>query len=567
MNTKSMWMVPILLAAATVLGSPPPNDDCEGAILISGEGVFSFDNSAATGPDNDMDCDEVPWSPDARFPNDVWFRWISVCPPDYVTVDTCGQTTLDTKVLVRDGCGVLGYGGDCNDNACGYQSRVITYTSPGYEHWISVSSYPGLGGGVGTFRITCGSPCDPYGRYCPPPSPDSLGCPSPTQPSDALEICNARGHWDAHNSTRLQYIVADEFVPGADGEIRGVCWWGTYLRDGEECARELVDFFEITYYADDCGAPGEIIAGPFSQEDVTMEVIGPLETYESFPNGAFEYQYSAAHDPVQLFAGETYWISITNSYYNNCAWFWGNASETDGHSVQFDDRTDTMELVNADMAFCFRMVESDTPVCYQPLPDNDECVAAQALSIEGEPFTTVGATTDGPVNVPQYGPPHRGCDFPLGDEQVHADVWYDFQAPCSGALRIEACESSFDTKLAVYEGAACPPETPAVACNDDACGDELARQSQMTVNVTGGDSYKLRVGGYNGAWGDGTIRAEYSAYTYAALSDLAVFTRCFTGPCGPCELPQACCSVQDFDADGDVDVEDFSLLHAVLVGP
>ena len=559
MNASVLFIL-ALAGANEPIAPSPPNDECENAIPISGDGIFPFDSRDATGlVTSDFPCLHSN-SAERGFAADVWYKWTSHCDGN-ATVDTCGQTTMDTKLAYYDTCGSYPY--ECDDDGCLHQSRLEVYASRGEELWIQLGTQPGLAGGVGTFRIQCGDPPEP-------PSPSDFGCPSPAQPSpsEALETCNARDHWDAQNSTRTQFVVADEFVPDADGELTGVCWWGTYLHDGEECERGLVDFFEITYYADDCGAPGDIIAGPFSQEDVTMEVVGPFETYESFPNGAFEYQYSARHDPVQLLWGEVYWISITNSYYNNCAWFWENALGSDGHAIQIDDRADAMATVRADLAFCFRLVESNGPVCFQPPPDNDDCADALPLTLDGVSFDTSGATTDGPVNDLSIQPPYRRCYFGLSDEQVHKDVWYDVVAPCTSSLRLGLCDSSFDTKVAVYEGSECPT-IAAIACNDDACGGESARQSELRLDVREGGVYKVRIGGFNGDWGAGMLTLDYGPRSQTSLEDFAAFARCFTGSCAavPCDFGKPCCSVQDFDGDADIDAADYARLHAVLTGP
>jgi len=559
---RSALFILALAGANDPIIATPPNDECENAIPISGEGIFPFDSTGASAlVPSDFSCLHSN-SAERGFAADVWYKWTSHSY-GYVIVDTCGQTTMDTKLAYYDSCDSNPY--ECDDDGCLHQSRLeVYYTSPGEELWIHLGTQPGLAGGTGTFRIQYGEPPEA-------PSPSELGCPSPAQPSpsEALETCNARDRWDAQNSTRTQFVVADEFVPEVDGVLTGVCWWGTYLRDGEPCERDLVDFIEITYYADDCGAPGEIIAGPFSQEDVTMEVIGPIETYESFSNGAFEYQYSARHDPVSLRGGEVYWISITNSYYNNCAWFWENALGSDGHAIQIDDRADATATVRADLAFCFRLVESNGPVCFPP-PDNDDCADAVPLTIDGASFDTSGATTDGPVNDLSIQPPPRLCYFGLSDEQVHKDIWYDVIAPCSSSLRLGLCDSSFDTKIAVYEGSECPTNVAAIACNDDACGGDSARQAQLHLDVRAGDAYKVRIGGFNGDWGVGVLTLDYGPRSQTSLEDFAAFARCFTGPCetGPCNFSgEPCCSFHDFDADSDVDHDDYARFHAVFTGP
>jgi hypothetical protein len=111
------------------------------------------------------------------------------------------------------------------------------------------------------------------------------------------------------------------------------------------------------------------------------------------------------------------------------------------------------------------------------------------------PFSTVGATTDGPSE--------PSCGFCCGDPQIGQDIWYNYTASCTGSLTVSLCGSLYDTKVALYQGTNCPVTSPPLACNDDyaPCG----LDSQITANVTQGQSYKLRVGGFLGATGTGTI--------------------------------------------------------------
>lgn len=75
---------------------------------------------------------------------------------------------------------------------------------------------------------------------------------------------------------------------------------------------------------------------------------------------------------------------------------------------------------------------------------------------------------------------------------VENDLWYEFVAPCTGDLTVSTCGGAqFDTFLAVYEGCDCPPENLA-GCSDDFCD----LQSEVTIPVTAGSCFKIRVGGF-----------------------------------------------------------------------
>lgn len=128
---------------------------------------------------------------------------------------------------------------------------------------------------------------------------------------------------------------------------------------------------------------------------------------------------------------------------------------------------------------------------------NDDCANALVVGDGSFAFDTTGATTDGPAE--------PGLCTSFSDTQVGSDIWYRYVASCTGDATLSLCASSYDTKLAVYAGAACPSSSAAIACNDDACGGGQNLQSRIVFPVVAGNSYLIRVGGYNGATGAGTL--------------------------------------------------------------
>jgi len=126
---------------------------------------------------------------------------------------------------------------------------------------------------------------------------------------------------------------------------------------------------------------------------------------------------------------------------------------------------------------------------------NDDCRDQIEVTNGLHPFSTIGATTDGP----DEGQP---CRFSLFS-QIDADIWYRYTATCTGEVRVDLCDSEFDTKLAVYDACRqCPPSEGSLAgCNDDFCG----TRSVVTVPVTLDDCLTIRLGGYLGAQGDGVM--------------------------------------------------------------
>ncbi len=124
-------------------------------------------------------------------------------------------------------------------------------------------------------------------------------------------------------------------------------------------------------------------------------------------------------------------------------------------------------------------------------PGNDRCQFARLVGNGTFTGDTTYATADGTPS--------------CGNNTSAKSVWYKYVAPRTGALRVDTCGSFFDTVLSVYDTTSCPSGTGTeIGCNDDApgglgCG---LRQSLLNLNVSQGQTYYIRVAGYNGAAGD-----------------------------------------------------------------
>lgn len=182
---------------------------------------------------------------------------------------------------------------------------------------------------------------------------------------------------------------------------------------------------------------------------------------------------------------------------------------------------------------------------------NDDCANAIDISEGIVPFSTVGATTDGPDEP-------TDCDF-YGYSQIDSDIWYRYTARCSGLATISLCDSEYDTKLAVYSQT-CPPSSgQSIVCNDDACG----TRSSVALYVTGGKEYLIRIGdGYTHRQGAGVLEisftpAEMTFDCMVDLADLAVLSRWW--------LAQSCaaptwCGCADINRNAVVNLADVIVL-------
>jgi hypothetical protein len=160
-------------------------------------------------------------------------------------------------------------------------------------------------------------------------------------------------------------------------------------------------------------------------------------------------------------------------------------------------------------------------------PLNDDCANAADVSAGTTAFSNANATTDGPDE--------PGSCVSFGYSQIGSDVWFRYTSGscASGPTTVSTCGSGFDTKIAIYPGAGCPTVsgTP-IACNDDSnmCGGS-ALQSWLSFDAQANTTYLIRIGGYNGATGNGVLT--------------------ITPPsCGPQIPPNDSCSNPIFLSDG-----------------
>lgn len=118
-------------------------------------------------------------------------------------------------------------------------------------------------------------------------------------------------------------------------------------------------------------------------------------------------------------------------------------------------------------------------------PANDECETAEAIGeVVDQPFNTEYATTSG-----------------VGGHFINQDIWYVYTATGDGTIDVDLCGSSYDTKLAVWDGC----EGNELAYNDDGCYGKALQSNVEDVEVANGQDYFIQVGGYGSGAGEGVI--------------------------------------------------------------
>ena len=147
--------------------------------------------------------------------------------------------------------------------------------------------------------------------------------------------------------------------------------------------------------------------------------------------------------------------------------------------------------------------------CTSPnTPANNCAISPQLVTVSATPvgfaFNTTAATTDGP--------PEPLCGSGNNDTPIHKDVWFRFIAPTDGQLTATNCfAGDFDSKIAAYDiGTNLATFDPQllpdyfIGCNED-CSDPVFTSELSVSGIVGGHYYLVRVGGYEGASGTGTL--------------------------------------------------------------
>jgi len=125
-------------------------------------------------------------------------------------------------------------------------------------------------------------------------------------------------------------------------------------------------------------------------------------------------------------------------------------------------------------------------------PSNNCFVNAIASSTS--PYSNSQSTSGATV---ESGEPLPDCQTSTG-----ATVWYKWTAPSSGTATVSTVSGStnFDTVLAVYTGSTLSGLSP-YGCSDDFSG----LQSQVSFSCTAGTTYRIQLGGYQGAQGTAAL--------------------------------------------------------------
>jgi hypothetical protein len=128
----------------------------------------------------------------------------------------------------------------------------------------------------------------------------------------------------------------------------------------------------------------------------------------------------------------------------------------------------------------------------------DECSGPLIAQNGANEFETLTAT-------PSANPPSDAqCAGTYLDWGNSSDIWFLYTATTSGPMHFTTCDgASYDTSMALYEGT-CDNQ---VACNGDGYTDTGCQSyhSEIDYTVEAGNSYYIRIGGWQEATGSGTL--------------------------------------------------------------
>ncbi|MGY8757596.1 MAG: hypothetical protein ACKVLC_09520, partial [Phycisphaerales bacterium] len=212
--------------------------------------------------------------------------------------------------------------------------------------------------------------------------------------------------------------------------------------------------------------------------------------------------YSSDISNYACVAGETYYIRIGS---------WQGAEQGAGTlnitppstgfgACCFADET-CIDVLAADCDAFGGFFQGDATECASGICEagpGDECDSATEAMLGANPYDTSLATPSVPV------PDETQCDGTYLEWGTSADMWMYWVATGSGTASFDTCDvASFDTSIVLYEGT-CDNQ---IACDGDsgAADCQLYSSLMADIPVTEGTTYYIRLGGWQGATGAGTL--------------------------------------------------------------
>lgn len=469
------------------------NDDCAEATEVT-DGVTAFNTFGATtdGPADSL-CD---FFGNSQVNQDIWFNYTASCD-GILTASLCGST-YDTKIAIYQSWDCVGSIEACNDDSCGLQSVATAQVSLGSQYKIRVGGF-GAATGSGNLTLTCSEPsqndlCDDAeeitdGTY-------NFSTVGATTDGDPSPLCLNFGTdqvgqdiWYNYTATCSQTLTVSLCGSFYDTRLA--------IYDGAGCTGEI-----LACNDDFCGLQSQSFV-PVTEGNVYKIRVGGFDA----ATGTGTMTVSCGAGPCDAASGDCCSAHPSPGCDDPECCTTVCACDPFCCSTEWDEFCSTTGFVEG----CGAQLLCENQPCFIPPPENNECIEALPIADGATDYANTGTTNDGP-ELPGE------CDEGFGTD-FGSDVWFTYIASCTGTVTFSTCDSvSYDSRLALYDGCSCPvTNDQIVACNDDGagCADFT---SIMEAFVTAGNCYLLRVGGYAGAQGAGTINISCDPVNEACLN-------------------------------------------------
>jgi hypothetical protein len=433
----------------------------------------------------------------------VWYKYTPT-ENGILTVDTCGSA-LDTSVVIFEGCAdlaernIIEYGS--SSVRCSNDVDIQVDVTSGTCYAIEVGS--GVAAtGTGTltlgFRLLpdCAATAGCVNGYVDKLSGicyDDNQCRTESVPHTHASctlspICDTACAGTAYKSGITQNCYSDSF-----------CMISNYC---DTCSDEVKDGAETDV---DCGGPcSDCAVGQhctINEECQTFNcVAGTCAAADCEATTAcYDWLDDSNIIPAYTFgdwncySDDSCDIPIQNSYYA-CQIGMSECNTFCGSSTTYQDGLRSEDCYSGEACVA-------TALCLPPV--NDYCEDATAINLGDTIFSTGAASTEYDYQPLEY----------LSCGGVENEVWYKYTPASDGVLTIDACDSDFNTKVAVYEASTCEAlvDSQTGACNDDSCGTGGTRSS-VNLYVTEGTDYIIWIGGSGASdKGTGTLTLSQSA--------------------------------------------------------
>jgi hypothetical protein len=415
----------------------PGNDHCGSATLVSQcDNPIPFSNIGAD-TDGPIEQNVCDFAGSAQVFSDVWYRYIAPCAGT-VRVSACG-VPLDSKIAIYNSCpGTFNTAIACNDDNgpdCSGLRSSVDFASTSGSDYLIR---------IGSYSQTAQS----TGTI----TITSLGC------APALPVSN-------------DDCAAASFVGNGVTPYNSVC----ATTDGPAICAPIGTDIWFRYTSGGC--PGTVTAttcSPARTHDTVMNVWDGVACPPTVLLGCNDDGPPFCTIAGVPFSGSTVTFAVIprHSYLIQVGTFAGGTGGVGELTI--------------------------TP-SVPPAPANDNCAAATSVGNGVFPYSTCGATNDGPA----------GCG-------ATNDVWFRYTAPCAGTSTVTTCSPNrtYDSVIGVYSGACGAPVL--IGCNDDGppfCSVAGVPFSGSTVSwaTTAGTSYLIRLGGFGGGTGSSDLTITSTA--------------------------------------------------------